>query len=190
MSIMLMTTLFYKALMLLTRINYLMLITLRGEGLKRLIQNLSWFRMKELCSKVFLIFPSLQMIIIMSKDMAFSHILYKYSQLGKSEEQLPQKTVGRLLVNSRPTVFRLQPFMKIFCQQSADCRPTVGSMLVICWPSVGWEPLSNTRKASARREEHCISTRNKTFSLESTILFRFFRDQLQQLLAAFFFLLY
>ena len=125
-----------------------MLITLRGEGLKRLIQSLSWFRMKELCSKVFLIFPSLPIIIIMSKDMAFFHILYKYSQLGKSEEQLPQKTVGRLLVNSRltvgqqlanspPTVFRLPPFTKIFCQQSADCRPTVGSMSVICWPSVG-----------------------------------------------------
>ena len=69
--------------------------------------------------------------------------------------------------NSQPTVGRL----------SADCRPTVGSMSVICWPSVGWEPLSNTRKASAHREEHCISTRNETFSLESTILFRFFRDQ-------------
>ena len=69
--------------------------------------------------------------------------------------------------NSRPTVGRL----------SADCRPTVGSMLVICRPSVGWEPLSNSRKASARREEHCISTRNETFSLESAILFRSFRDQ-------------
>ena len=69
--------------------------------------------------------------------------------------------------NSQPTVGRL----------SADCRPTVGSMSVICWPSVGWEPLSNTRKASTHREEHCISTRNETFSLESTILFRFFRDQ-------------
>ena len=69
--------------------------------------------------------------------------------------------------NSRPTVGRL----------SADCRPTVGSMSVIGWPSVGWEPLSNTRKASTRREEHCISTRNETFSLESTILFRFLRDQ-------------
>ena len=72
---------------------------------------------------------------------------------------------------------RLPPFTKIFCQQSADCRPTVGSMSVICWPSVSWEPLSNTRKASTRREEHCILTRNETFSLESTILFRFFRDQ-------------
>ena len=79
--------------------------------------------------------------------------------------------------NSQPTVGRL----------SADCRPTVGSMSVICWPSVGrllvdslpigWEPLSNTRKALARREEHCISTRNETFSLESAILFMFFRDQ-------------
>ena len=35
---------------------------------------------------------------------------------GKNEEQLPQKTVGRLLANSRPTVRR----------QSADSRPTVG----------------------------------------------------------------
>ena len=76
-------------------------------------------------------------------------------------------TVGRLLAVCRPTVGRL----------SLNCRPTVGSMSVICWPSVGWEPLSNTRKASARREEHCISTWNETLSLESAILFRFFREQ-------------
>ena len=69
--------------------------------------------------------------------------------------------------NSRPTVGRL----------SADCWLTVGSMSVICWQSVGWEPLSNTRKASPCREEHCISTRNETFSLESAILYRFFRYQ-------------
>ena len=66
---------------------------------------------------------------------------------------------------SRPTVNRL----------SADCWQHVGNL--ICWPSVGWEPLPNTRKASARREEHRISMQNETFSLESTILFRFFRDQ-------------
>ena len=81
-------------------------------------------------------------------------------------------TVGQLSFtafyeNLLPTVGR----------QTANSRPTVGSMSVICWPSVGWEPMSNTRKASARREEHCISTRNETFSLESTALFRFFRDQ-------------
>ena len=92
--------------------------------------------------------------------------------MGKSEEQLPQKTVGRLSFtafyeNILPTVGRLL----------AVCRPTVDSMSVICWPSVGWEPLSNTRKASARMEVHCISTRNETFSLESAILSRFFRDQ-------------
>ena len=83
----------------------------------------------------------------------------------------------RSTVDQQSANCHLPPFTKIFCQQSADCRPTVGSMSVICWPSVGWEPLSNTRKASARREEHCISTRNETFSLESTILFRFFRNQ-------------
>ena len=92
--------------------------------------------------------------------------------MGKSEEQLPQKTVGRLSFtafyeNILPTVGRLL----------AVCRPTVDSMSVICWPSVGWGPLSNTRKASARMEVHCISTRNETFSLESAILSRFFRDQ-------------
>ena len=76
-------------------------------------------------------------------------------------------TVGQQLANSRPTVGRL----------SADRRPTVGSMSVICWPSFGWEPLSKTRKASARREEDCISTQKETFSLESAILLRFFRDQ-------------
>ena len=83
-----------------------------------------------------------------------------------------QPTVGQQSADSWPTV--------VYCllrKSSANSRPTVGSMSVICWPSVGWEPLSNTRKASARREEHCISTRNETFSLESTILFRFFRDQ-------------
>ena len=90
---------------------------------------------------------------------------YKSKTFGKNEEQLPQETVGRLLVNSRPTVGQqlanrrptvsrqsanswptvgrlsadrhLPPFMKIFSQQSAVCRPTVGSMKVICRPSVG-----------------------------------------------------
>ena len=50
--------------------------------------------------------------------------------VGKSEEQLPQKTVGRLSFtafyeNLLPTVGRLL----------AVCRPSVGSMSVICWPS-------------------------------------------------------
>ena len=50
--------------------------------------------------------------------------------VGESEEQLPQKTVGRLSFtafyeNLLPTVGRLL----------AVCRPTVGSMSVICWPS-------------------------------------------------------
>ena len=51
-------------------------------------------------------------------------------RLGKNEEQLPT-VVYRLLrkssANSRPTVGHL----------SADCLLTVGSMLVICRPSVG-----------------------------------------------------
>ena len=124
---------------------------------------------------------------------------------GKSEEQLPQKPAGRLLAKLSanswptaavgrqsaknlsddcwPTVGRLsftafyKNLLPTVGQLLAVCRPTVGSMSVICWPSVGWEPLSNTRKASARREEHCISTRDETFSLKSAILFRFFRDQ-------------
>ena len=41
--------------------------------------------------------------------------------MAKSEEQLPQKTVGRLS----------------FTAFSASSRPTVGRMSVICWPSVG-----------------------------------------------------
>ena len=39
---------------------------------------------------------------------------------GKNEEQLPQPTVGPMLADCR-----LPPFTKIFCQQSADCWPTV-----------------------------------------------------------------
>ena len=78
-------------------------------------------------------------------------------------------TVGRQSTDSRPTVV-----YRLLRKSSAGSRPTVGRLSVICWPSVGWEPLSNTRKASARREEHCISTRNETFSLESAILFWFF----------------
>ena len=46
-----------------------------------------------------------------------AHLLLQL--FGKSEEQLPQKTVGRLLVNSRPTV----------SQQLADSWPTVGQLL-------------------------------------------------------------
>ena len=85
-------------------------------------------------------------------------------------------TVGRLLADCRPTVvYRFyENLLPVVGRLLAVCRPTVGRMSVICRPSVGWEPLSNTRKASARKEEHCISTRNETFSLESAILFWFF----------------
>ena len=66
----------------------------------------------------------------------------------KSEEQLPQKTVGRLtvgrpLTNSWPTVvYRL--LRKFFANSRltvgrllADCWPTVSSMSVMCQLSVG-----------------------------------------------------
>ena len=82
--------------------------------------------------------------------------------------------------NQQSADCRLPPFTKIFCQQSADCWQHVGNLLAKCRPTVGrqsadWlRALSNTRKALARREEHCISTRNETFSLESAILFMFF----------------
>ena len=49
------------------------------------------------------------------------------TRLGKNEEQLPQKTVGRLWANSRPTVGR----------QSANSWPTVGRQSANCWPIVG-----------------------------------------------------
>ena len=84
--------------------------------------------------------------------------------------------------NSRPTVGRLsfttfyENLLPTVGRLSADCWQHVGNLLAKCRP-IGWEPLSNTRKALARREEHCISTRNETFSLESAILFMFFRDQ-------------
>ena len=89
----------------------------------------------------------------------------------------------KLSANSRPAVGRqlancqLTAVYRLLWKSSANSRPTVGSMSVICWPSVGWEPLSNSRKVSACREEHCILTRNETSSLESAISFRFFRDQ-------------
>ena len=123
-------------------------------------------------------------------------------RVGKNEEQLPQKTVVRLSANSWPTVGQQSDDSRTIVRRqstdsrptvvyrllrkssagtrptvgclSADCRLTVGRMSVICWPSVGSEPLSNTRKASARREEHCISMRNETFALEFAILFWFF----------------
>ena len=46
-------------------------------------------------------------------------------ELGKSEEQLLQKTVGRLLVNSRPTVGRLS-----FTTFYENLRPIVGYLLL------------------------------------------------------------
>ena len=88
-------------------------------------------------------------------------------------------TVGRLLADCWPTVGRLsftafyENRLPAVGRLLTVCRPTVGRMSVICWPSVGWEPLSKTRKASARREEHCISTRNETFSLEFAIVLVF-----------------
>ena len=92
-----------------------------------------------------------------------------WSTVSRQSANCWPTVVYRLLrkssATSRPTVNRL----------SADCWQHVGNL--ICWPSVGWEPLPNTRKASARREEHRISMQNETFSLESTILFRFFRYQ-------------
>ena len=87
----------------------------------------------------------------------------------KSEEQLPQKTVGQqsansrptvgqqsdnswptvsqLLADSRPTVIRLsftvfyENLLPAVGRLLAVCRPTVGRMLVICWPSVGPIPM-------------------------------------------------
>ena len=48
-----------------------------------------------------------------------------YLFIGKSEEQLPQKTVGRLSVNSQPTVGQQLSNSRptVF---SANSRPTVG----------------------------------------------------------------
>ena len=64
---------------------------------------------------------------------------------GKNEEQLPQKTVGRLLANSRPTVGqRLANSRTTVDRQSDDSRPTVGQLLADCWPTVG-RLLANSR---------------------------------------------
>ena len=73
----------------------------------------------------------LDMIIILSKSQ---------SGFGKNEEQLPQKTVGRLLANSRPTVGQQSD------RQSDDSRPTVGQLLADCRPTVVHRLL---RKSSA-----------------------------------------
>ena len=59
------------------------------------------------------------------------------SEMRKSEEQLPQKTVGRLLVNSRPTVGRQSADSRpTVGRQSDDSRPTVGQLLADCQPTV------------------------------------------------------
>ena len=100
-------------------------------------------------------------------------------QMPKSREKVKNSSPGKLLAYSRPTVGRLlftafyENLLLAVGRLLAVCRPTVGRMSVICWPSVGWEPLSNTRKASARREEHCISTRKES----PPYCFGFFRDQ-------------
>ena len=53
-------------------------------------------------------------------------------KLGKSEEQLPQKTVGRLLVNSRPTVV-----YRLLRKSSANNWPFVSRLSADCWQHVG-----------------------------------------------------
>ena len=81
-------------------------------------------------------------------------------------------TLSWLLTNSRLTVGGLS--FTAFCENFLPtvgwllvvCRLTVGSMSVMCQLSVGWEHLLNARKASACREEHCISMQNGPFSLE------------------------
>ena len=58
--------------------------------------------------------------------------------IGKNEEQLPQKTVGRLLANSRTTVDRQSDDSRpTVDRQSANCWPTVGRLSCNCWPTVG-----------------------------------------------------
>ena len=68
---------------------------------------------------------------------------HMYSFFGKSEEQLSQKTVGQLLVNSQPTVGQqsadcgLPPFKKIGKSEEQLPQKTVGQLLVNSRPTVG-----------------------------------------------------
>ena len=87
-------------------------------------------------------------------------------------EKVKNSSPEKLSADCWPTVV-----YHLLRKSSASSRLTVGRMSVICWPSVGWEPLSNTRKASARREEHCISTRKKLSHLSPPYCFGFFKDQ-------------
>ena len=49
------------------------------------------------------------------------------TNVGKSEEQLPQKTVGQPLADSRPTVV-----YRLLRKYSANSRPTVGRLSANC----------------------------------------------------------
>ena len=62
----------------------------------------------------------------------------KVEKLGNCEEELPKKPVGRLLANCRPTNGRQSAncrptgFAQNIGYLSADCRTTVGNVLVTC----------------------------------------------------------
>jgi len=113
---------------------------------------------------------------------SLSQHCYKYIQRyfdGKSEEQLPQKTVGRLLANSRPTVGRQSDnCWPIVGQLSADCRlpllrkssasspPTVGRLSADCWPHVG-NLLAKCRLRTLIEYQKSLSSQGRTLHIDA-----------------------
>ena len=118
--------------------------------------------------------------------------------MGKSEEQLPQKTVGRLLANSRPAVGQqLADSWTTVGRQSTDSRPTVGRLSFTafspssrptvgrlsahCWPHVGnllvENPCRIPEKPQLAGKNIAYRREMKLSHLSPPYCFGFFRDQ-------------
>ena len=91
---------------------------------------------------------------------------------GKNEEQLPQKTVGRLLANSRTTVDRQSDDSRptvvyhLLRKSSAGSRPTVGRLSADCWPHVG-NLLAKCRWRTLVEYQKSLSSQGRTLHIDA-----------------------
>ena len=92
--------------------------------------------------------------------------------IGKNEEQLPQKTVGRLLANSWPTVRRQltdsRPTVvyRLLRKSSAGSRPTVGRLSADCWPHVS-NLLAKCRLRTLVEYQKSLSSQGRTLHIDA-----------------------
>ena len=81
--------------------------------------------------------------------------------LGKNEEQLPQKTVGRLLADSRTTVV-----YRLLRKSSAGSRLTVGRLSADCWSPVG-NLLAKCRLRTLVEYQKSLSSQGRTLHIDA-----------------------